>query len=253
MKTISCSLPDSLNAALEQRMDADKETRDHIVARALSEYLATPLHTLFQVSTSVALVEGIYQGAVRVSRLLQHGDFGLGTFADLDGEMVVLDGICYQVTPTGAIATVEGDRLIPYAVVTRFSSNFRMEHQRIPTFEDLVQACDSLRDSNNVFYAFKVNGRFHAVRTRVMKPVPGGTLLKTAASVQQEFRFQDLPGTLVGLWSPAFAASFSVPGYHFHFISEDRQHGGHVLDCHASEVRDRWLRDYRNACFSARD
>ncbi len=32
MKTISCSLPDSLEAALQQRMDADKETRDHIVA-----------------------------------------------------------------------------------------------------------------------------------------------------------------------------------------------------------------------------
>jgi acetolactate decarboxylase len=124
MKTISCSLPDSLAAALQERMDADKETRDHIVARALSEYLATPLHTLFQVSTSAALVEGIYQGAVRVSRLLQHGDFGLGTFIDLDGEMVVLDGVCYQVSPTGAIAPVEGDRLIPYAVVTRFSSSY---------------------------------------------------------------------------------------------------------------------------------
>ena len=58
MKTISCALPDSLAAALQQRMDADKETGDHIVARALSEYLATPLHTLFQVSTSAALVEG---------------------------------------------------------------------------------------------------------------------------------------------------------------------------------------------------
>src|SRR5580704_16734753 len=67
MKTISCSLPDSLEAALRQRMDADQETRDHIVARALSEYLATPIHTLFQVSTSAALVEGVYQGAVRVS------------------------------------------------------------------------------------------------------------------------------------------------------------------------------------------
>jgi acetolactate decarboxylase len=69
MKTISCYLPDSLESALQQRMDADKESRDHIVARALSQYLATPLHTLFQVSTSAALVEGIYQGAVRVSRL----------------------------------------------------------------------------------------------------------------------------------------------------------------------------------------
>jgi acetolactate decarboxylase len=236
MKTISCSLPDSLEAALQQRMDADKETRDHMVARALSEYLATPLHTLFQVSTSAALVEGIYQGAVRVSRLLQHGDFGLGTFTDLDGEMVVLDGVCYQVAATGAIAPVEGERLIPYAVVTRFSSSFRKKHQRIPSFDDLIQVCDQLRDSNNVFYAFRVNGSFHAVNTRVMKSVPKGTGLTTAASVQQEFRFKELRGTLVGIWSPAFAASFSVPGYHFHFLSEDRQSGGHVLDCRASAV-----------------
>ena len=236
MKTISCSLPDSLEAALRQRMDADQETRDHIVARALSEYLSTPLHTLFQVSTSAALVEGIYQGAVRVSRLLQHGDFGLGTFTDLDGEMVVLDGVCYQIAPTGAIAPVEGERLIPYAVVTRFSSSLRKKHRKIRTFDDLVQVCDQLRDSNNVFYAFRVTGHFHVVKTRVMKPVPKGTGLKKAASAQQEFRFKELRGTLVGLWSPAFAASFSVPGYHFHFLSEDRQSGGHVLDCRASEV-----------------
>jgi acetolactate decarboxylase len=236
MKTISCSVPDSLERALQQRMDADKETRDHIVARALSEYLTTPLHTLFQVSTSAALVEGIYQGAVRVSRLLQHGDFGLGTFIDLDGEMVVLDGVCYQVSPTGAITPVEGDRLIPYAVVTRFSSSFQKKHPRILNFSDLAQACDQLRDSNNVFYAFRVNGSFHTVKTRVMKCVPEGTPLKRAASGQQEFRFEEVRGTLVGLWSPAYAGSFSVPGYHFHFLSDDRQSGGHVLDCRASEV-----------------
>ena len=69
--------------------------------------------TTRQVSTSAALVEGIYQGAVRVSRLLQHGDFGLGTFIDLDGEMVVLDGVCYRVSPTGSIAAVEGDLASP--------------------------------------------------------------------------------------------------------------------------------------------
>src|SRR5580698_4852941 len=132
MKTISCSLPDSLEVALQQRMDADQETGDHIVARALAEYLATPLHTLFQVSTSAALVEGIYQGAVRVSRLLQHGDFGVGTFVDLDGEMVVLDGICYRISATGSITPVEGDRLIPYAVVTRFGAAFRADHREIP-------------------------------------------------------------------------------------------------------------------------
>ena len=192
--------------------------------------------TLFQVSTSAALVEGIYQGAVRVSRLLQHGDFGLGTFTDLDGEMVVLDGICYRISSTGAITPVEGDRLIPYAVVTRFSGSSRKKGQKIDNFDDLVQVCEQLRDSENVFYAFRVDGYFDTVRTRVMKAVPKGTGLKKAASGQQEFRLEELQGTLVGIWSPAFAASFSVPGYHFHFLSEDRHSGGHVLDCRASDV-----------------
>jgi len=236
MKPITCLVPDSLYAALQQRMIAEKETSDHIVATALSQCLEIPIHTLFQVSTSAALVEGVYQGAVRVSQLLRHGDFGLGTFAGLDGEMVVLNGVCYQVSAKGTIVPVDEETLIPYAVVTRFSAAFRQDHQEIPDFGSLVAACDQLRDSNNVFYALRVRGTFHTVKTRVMKPVSEGTTLAMAASVQQEFRFEELHGTLVGLWSPAFAASFSVPGYHFHFLSDDRRSGGHVLDCRASEV-----------------
>jgi acetolactate decarboxylase len=236
MKAITCRIPDSLYEALQQRMNADKETCDHIVAMALSQCLETPIHTLFQVSTSAALVEGVYQGAVRVSHLLRHGDFGLGTFTDLDGEMVVLDGVCYQISAVGTVAPVDGECLIPYAVVTPFAAAFRKDHQELPNLDGMVAACDQLRDSNNVFYAFRVSGTFHAIKTRVMKPVQEGTTLKMAASAQQEFCFEELRGTLVGLWSPGFAASFSVPGYHFHFLSEDRQKGGHVLGCRASDV-----------------
>ena len=236
MKAITCQIPDSLYAALQRRMNAESETCDHIVAEALSQSLDTPIHTLFQVSTSAALVEGVYQGAVRVSRLLDHGDFGLGTFVDLDGEMAVLDGVCYQISATGAIAPVDGDRLIPYAVVTRFSAAFRAEHREIPNINALVAACDRLRDSNNIFYAFRVHGMFQTVKTRVMRPALEGATLKMAASAQKEFCFEHLRGTLIGLWSPDFAASFSVPGYHFHFLSEDRQKGGHVLGCRASDA-----------------
>jgi acetolactate decarboxylase len=236
MKVITCQIPDSLYAVLEQRIRTDNETCDHIVAKALSQSLDTPIHTLFQVSTSAALVEGIYQGAVRVSRLLDHGDFGLGTFVDLDGEMAVLDGVCYQISANGTIAPVAGDRLIPYAVVTRFTAAFRADHREIPDLDALVAACDGLRDSNNVFYAFRARGKFRTVKTRVMRPALEGTTLKMAASAQQEFCFEQLRGTMIGLWSPNFAASFSVPGYHFHFLSEDRQKGGHVLECRASDV-----------------
>ena len=236
MKTITCNLPDSLYQCLIERMRADQSSCDHVVSMALSQCLGRPLHTLFQVSTSAALVEGLYQGAVRVSRLLRHGDFGLGTFIDLDGEMVVLDGVCYQVSSTGTVAVVEANRLIPYAVVTRFRADFAHNIRQLNSFQELVRVCDEFRESNNVFYAFRIEGKFSLVQTRVMKAVAEGTGLKTAASGQQEFLFEEQQGTFVGLWSPGFAGSFSVPGYHFHFLSNDRKRGGHLLECKALTV-----------------
>jgi acetolactate decarboxylase len=236
VKTITCNLPDSLYDALVERMETDKASCDHVISIALSQCLGRPIHTLFQVSTSAALVEGLYQGAVRVSRLLRHGDFGLGTFVDLDGEMVVLEGVCYRVASDGAVTNVEGDRLIPYAVVTRFSAEIAKPSQQVNSFSELVAACDELRSTENMFYAFRVDGKFSFVKTRVMKAVPHRTGLKAASSGQEEFNFEDREGTLVGLWSPGFAGSFSVPGYHFHFLSADRKRGGHVLECRAVDV-----------------
>ncbi len=236
LKTIRCNLPSSLYEALEKRMSMDQASRDHIIADALSQFLGKPLHTLFQISTSAALVEGLYQGAVQVSRLLRHGDFGLGTFVDLDGEMVVLDGVCYQVSPSGEVTTVEGERFIPYAVVTRFTTETTKEYQELASFGDLVAICNDIRKSDNLFYAFRIDGSFLSVKTRVMKAVREGVGLKAAAGGQEEFVFEEIDGTLVGLWSPAFAKAFSVPGYHFHFLSKNRQRGGHVLACRAGNI-----------------
>lgn len=225
MKSIVCNLPDSLYQALIERMRAEQDSSDHVVSMALSQCLGRPLHTLFQVSTSAALVEGLYQGSVRVSRLLRHGDFGVGTFVDLDGEMVVLEGVCYRISSDGTVTTVEGGCLIPYAVVTRFSADFAKPSQHFGGFSELVSLCDSLRSTENLFYAFRVEGRFSLVKTRTMKSVPRGTGLKAASSGQEESTFTGEEGTLVGLWSPGFAGSFSVPGYHFHFLSKDRGRG----------------------------
>ena len=236
MKKIECNLPDSLYESLMERTRSERSSCDHVVSMALSQCLGKPLHTLFQVSTSAALVEGLYQGAVKVDRLLAHGDFGLGTFIDLDGEMVVLDGLCHQVSSDGTVSEVEGDRRIPYAIVTRFNADFSKRQAKMNDFAELAAVCNRLRASENLFYAFRVDGRFSQVKTRVMKPVSEGTGLKAAASAQQEFIFENQEGTLVGLWSPGFAGSFSVPGYHFHFLSLERKSGGHVLECRADDV-----------------
>jgi acetolactate decarboxylase len=150
--------------------------------------------------------------------------------------MIVLEGVCYRAASDGTVTTVEAQHLIPYAVVTRFTTEFAKRSQQLASFAKLVTACDGLRSSENIFYAFRVEGKFSFVKTRVMKAVPLGTGLKAASSGQEEFTFEDQQGTLVGLWSPGFAGSFSVPGYHFHFLSADRKRGGHVLECKALDV-----------------
>ena len=94
MPKITADIPASLNLALKDEITRTNSDEASIITAALAQYLKTPVHTLFQVSTSGALVAGVYSGAVSVMSLLQHGDIGLGTFANLDGEMVVLDWSC---------------------------------------------------------------------------------------------------------------------------------------------------------------
>jgi acetolactate decarboxylase len=236
MKSITCSIPDSLYCALQSRLATEGATLDHVVSTLLGQSVGQSFHTLFQVSTSAALVEGLYQGAVRVSKLLEHGDFGLGTFVDLDGEMVVLEGKVYQVTASGEVGEVEGDRLIPYAVVTRFRADIEIGGAIFADFTALTEACDGRRTSDNLFYAFRVDGVFQLVQTRVMRTVAAGVSLGTAATGQANFNFENIRGTLIGLWAPGYAGAFIVPGYHFHFLSEDRKSGGHVLDCRARDL-----------------
>ena len=77
-------------------------------------------HTIFQASTIDALLDGNYEGDVSFAELGACGDFGLGTFDALDGEMVGLDGAFYQVKADGRAYEVDGRMKTPFAVVTFF-------------------------------------------------------------------------------------------------------------------------------------
>jgi acetolactate decarboxylase len=41
----------------------------------------------------------------------------------------------------------------------------------------------------------------------------------------------------VGIWAPQFSSAFNIAGYHFHFLSEDRTKGGHLLECSGKDLR----------------
>jgi acetolactate decarboxylase len=193
------------------------------------------MSTLYQVSTSSALAEGVYTGSVGSSVLLEHGDFGLGTFEDLDGEMVILDGRIYQISDRVRHRT--DDFLVPFAAITHFRAKSSFAIDNVACLEGIELACDQQRISDNLFYALRLDGIFETVHARAVHPVPGSARLLDAAKTQSESHFKDIKGTLVGFWSPHYSSSFSVPGYHFHFISKDRTKGGHVLDCTPQKLK----------------
>src|SRR3954453_23671012 len=81
---------------------------------------ASSLHEVFQNSTINALLEGVYDGSMTYGELRRHGDFGLGTFNALDGEMIAFDGDFYQVKADGVAYPVADGQRTPFASVLFF-------------------------------------------------------------------------------------------------------------------------------------
>jgi acetolactate decarboxylase len=237
MPELECTLSQGLWKLLQADAERTQQPVSHIVNRALAEYFEAPHHTLYQISTATALVEGVYQGAVRVGNLRQHGDHGLGTFEELDGEMVVMDGHFFQARCDGSVREVGDEVLTPFAVVTRFIPETEVLLGQCPDMRCLTARFDSLRDSENVFYALKVYGVLEYVHARAVCRTRQGVPLVQAAAVQPEFEFHNIAGTLVGFWTPEYARTLNVPGYHLHFLSDDKKCGGHVLGCAGGNLR----------------
>jgi acetolactate decarboxylase len=154
-----------------------------------------------------ALVAGVYDREVSVQTVLEHGNFGLGTFANLDGEMVVVDGHVYQVQGSGRVTEAARDAGAPFAVVTWFKPDTDVSISSVGSFRDLEASCDKFRQSGNIFYALRVDGRFKRVRTRAVNPPQPGTRLVEAAKAQSEFtQGADMTSLGKSRRSPAFTS-----------------------------------------------
>jgi acetolactate decarboxylase len=212
------------------------ENISEIAGRLLVEALDMASHELFQVSTSSALVKGVFSGAISVADLRRHGDFGLGTFADLDGELVMLDGEVFQAGSRGRVSEAEDGWQVPFALITEFQPDIQFRAAGPLTLESLSSQIDAHRPSSNLFVAIRGDGAFDSVAMRaICRAEPGETLVE-ATMHQSEFTIEDVEGTLVGFWSPSYAKTMSIPGYHFHFLAEDRSIAGHVFGLTARKL-----------------
>jgi hypothetical protein len=149
---------------------------------------------------------------VSIRTLREHGDFGLGTFAAFDGEMAVLDGHFFQIRGDGTITDAPDEAMAPFAVVTHFLPDQTFEIGEYSSLADLVRQLDARRESENRFYAVRVDGTFKTIRTRAVCKQEIGESLSDAADSQATFAFTDVHGALMGFWTPAYAGSVNIPG-----------------------------------------
>lgn len=71
-------------------------------------------NVMYQLSTLQALILGYSRTVINVEDLIQNGDTGLGTFEDVNGEMIVMDGKCYRSDQNGNVTEVDLQTGVPF-------------------------------------------------------------------------------------------------------------------------------------------
>jgi acetolactate decarboxylase len=215
-------------------------------------------HPGFQVSTFAALNAGVYDGALTFAELKQHGDFGLGTFEGLDGELIAIDGEFYQIKGDGVIKLVTDDLKTPFSAVTFFQKEQSFSLKGKMTYQEFQKQMGDRLKTPNLPYAIRLSGVFPYLKVRSVfaQKTPYPPLSAVVKHSQSIFELRNVRGTLVGFRLPQYLANVNITGYHFHFISSDRRSGGHLLDgeflnpiAEIETLRDWQIRLPNNAAF----
>ena len=190
---------------------------------------------IYQVSTLQALALGYTRPVVTAQELLEHGDTGLGTFAGVDGEMIVVDGVCYQAKQDGQIVRADGGAGVPFAVAS-FLENGRTfkteEKQDIDAIKtELTVRIEEWFGLNSIHIA-RIDGWFDVIHARAGAAYYSQhvSLKDILSKTQKDFYFEHLYGTLICVYYPDYMDGINAAGWHLHFVSEDRKLGGHVFE-----------------------
>ena len=190
---------------------------------------------MFQVSTLQALVAGYTRGVITVRELEGRGGIGLGTFEGVDGEMIMLDGVCYRARQDGSVVRPDPDTGVPFASVAAVRGGTAFDLGEVRGIDALQHELTCRLDEAfalNSMHVVAVNGAFDSVSARSESAYRADhiALKDMLATTQREFVFEELDGTLVCVYHPDYMDGINAPGWHVHFLSQDRALGGHVFD-----------------------
>jgi len=228
-------LPEFIVEELAAFCEMTGQSSSDVVARALQSYIRSHEkgNALYLSAPVNSLMKGFYEQDTFIYDLKQYGDFGLGTFNKLDGEMLMLDGKVYRLGADGSTHDVDDDTRTPFACVTFFSPDLVEDIEGDLDYAAFNSTLESLIVSRNMLYAIRIDGVFRYVKVWSVKEHENYHPLNEGEGGKDRpmFEFRDIRGTLAGFYVPRFIKSLSMPGFHLHFLTEDKKQGGHLHEC----------------------
>jgi len=190
---------------------------------------------MYQVSTLQALALGYTRKVINVGELILKGDTGLGTFEDVNGEMIMMGGHCYRANKNGRVSMVPPETGVPFAAVASLLGERQFAVDGLTSIEavrsELTERIAEQFGLNSM-HVIQIDGEFEEVAARSESPYRSHhvTLKEILGETQKAFIFKNIRGSLVGVYFPDYMDGINMPGWHLHFLSEDRTQGGHVFD-----------------------
>ncbi|WP_421908416.1 acetolactate decarboxylase [Methanolacinia petrolearia] len=188
--------------------------------------------TVYQSAPFKWLSEGNYNGTISYAEILEHGDTGLGTFDKLDGEMILVDGFAYRVANDGTLHTVTGEMTTPFAEITYFNPDLVVKIDHPMNYSEIKDYISEILPSDATISTIRLDGLFSETLTRSVpaQDYPYRPLEEVISDEQTTFPNSNIKGTAIGFYYPEYMTGVNAEGFHLHFISEDRNYGGHLLD-----------------------
>ena len=159
---------------------------------------------MYQVSTLQALALGYSRAVITVGELKKHGDIGLGTFEDVNGEMIFIDGVCCRATEDGTAVTAGDDMGVPFSSVSFMNGSrvFAIDPvSDINTLKDILTLRIEEGFGLNSMHIVRIDGVFSKVDARSEAPYRSQhvTLKDVRSRTQRAFQVMDIKGSLVGV------------------------------------------------------
>lgn len=193
---------------------------------------------LYQYAAVSAFQAGGYEGNVTLGELKKRGDFGLGTFNGVDGELVVNQGKFYRIHSSGTVSEVSDCDHTSLAFVKFFKVDLSFTIQTAEiTLEQLQKKIASLLTVDKL-YAIRIKGTFSKLTARAsaLAQKPYQPLEEHFAQNQVIFNLSNTTGVAVGFLVPTSMEKVNIPGFHFHYIADDLKSGGHIFDFTATQL-----------------